>query len=272
MTIDTGPDARSRPSGGLGRRSRGCGAAARRRRSPRAPRRRRQFPNAATLETRSWGSEPWSRFPAGSRVAVDSPLRRAQVLARRGDLDLVLATSADSEESENRVTSLASLEDPEDAVELFQIDDWPTAPGQGGLVLLTRKKEERLVASVDHRPSRLAILAELGVLARVGAESAPHLAAHALFDDGLLFLSARLYRAGRERSRDEFARALSRGLRRIRSSDLAKRVADELLAYARDRPEAARGMARCWFLAAASGATGSPRSCAATVVCRWSLR
>jgi hydroxymethylbilane synthase len=175
------------------------------------------------------GTATLDALPPGSRVTVDSPLRRAQVLSRRSDLDLVFAMPADAEGSGNRVTSLASLEDPEDADELFQIDDWPTAPGQGGLVLLTRKKDERLVTSVDHRPSRLAILAELGVLARVGPSLAPLLAAHALFDDGLLFLSARVYRpdgSGQVTS----SHALYPEDSKDPVGDIATRVADELLA------------------------------------------
>jgi hydroxymethylbilane synthase len=151
------------------------------------------------------------------------------VLSRRGDLDAVLEALADADDSPNRVASLASLEDPEDAVELFQIDEWPTAPGQGGLVLLTRAKEERLVTGVDHRPSRLAILAELAVLARVGPSLAPGLAAHALFDDGLLFLSARIYQAdgtGHVTS----SHALYPEDSKDPVGDLAARVADELMA------------------------------------------
>lgn len=177
------------------------------------------FVGVATLEA----------LPAGSRVWVDSPLRRAQVLNRRADLDLALGAPVDSGEPGNHVTSLASLEDPEDADELFQIDDWPTAPGQGGLVLLTRKKEERLVTNADHRPSHLAILAELGVLARVGPDVAPHLAAHALFDDGLLFLSARIYRADGS-GHVTSSHALYPEDAKDPVGDLATRVADELMA------------------------------------------
>jgi hydroxymethylbilane synthase len=175
------------------------------------------------------GTGTLESLPAGTRVSVDSALRRAQVLSRRGDLDAVLEALADADDSPNRVASLASLEDPEDAVELFQIDEWPTAPGQGGLVLLTRAKEERLVTGVDHRPSRLAILAELAVLARVGPSLAPGLAAHALFDDGLLFLSARIYQAdgtGHVTS----SHALYPEDSKDPVGDLAARVADELMA------------------------------------------
>ena len=172
-------------------------------------------------------------LPVGSRVAVDSRLRRAQVLARRDDLDVILTAPVEFDGADNRVTSLASLEDPEDAVELFQIDDWPTAPGQGGLVLLTRRGEERRVAGVDHRASRLALLAELGVLARLGASFAPTLAAHALFDDGLLFLSARVYRSdGSEHVTS--SHALYPEDVKDPIDDLASRVADELLARGAD--------------------------------------
>jgi hydroxymethylbilane synthase len=175
------------------------------------------------------GSGTLESLPAGSRVAVDSRLRRAQVLARRDDLDVVLAAPDQFDGADNRVTSLASLDDPEDAVELFQIDDWPTAPGQGGLVLLTRRGEERLVTAVDHRASRLALLAELGVLARLGASFAPTLAAHALFDDGLLFLSARVYRSdGSEHVTSSHALYPEDAEDPI--DDVASRVADELLA------------------------------------------
>ncbi len=51
----------------------------------------------------------------------------------------------------------------------------------------------RRVTALDHRASRLATTAERGVLARLEAGCAAPVAAHALLEDGLLFLTATVY-------------------------------------------------------------------------------
>jgi hydroxymethylbilane synthase len=173
------------------------------------------------------GSATLAALPAGARVAVDNELRRAEVREHRPDLAVELHPDPETAGLDAYVISLAALEDPEDAVELFQLDAWPTSPGQGALVLLTRRGDERSVAEVDHRASRLAVMAELGVRDRLGPDRAAALGAHALLDDGLLFLSARLYRA--ESGYVTSSHALYPEDSKDPAGDLAERVAAELV-------------------------------------------
>lgn len=174
-------------------------------------------------------------LPEGAKVGTGSPRRRAQLLARRPDLDVVdLRGNVDTrlgrvgaEDPARRldavVLAAAGLErlGRLDAVtEFLGIDGWPTAPAQGALAVEVRdldkldqrgdldkldqrggadqrgdldKLDRQKIAKLDHRPSRLAAEAERGVLARLEAGCSAPVAAHALLDDGLLFLSGRVY-------------------------------------------------------------------------------
>ena len=185
-----------------------------------------------------------AELPAGARIGTGSPRRRAQLLARRSDLDIVDVRG-------NVDTRLARVgsDDPErhlDAVvlaaagldrlgrldaitEYFGIDPWPTAPAQGALAVETRAGDEKSVAKVDHKPSRMTAEAERAVLALLEAGCSAPIGAHAILDDGLLFLSARVYREdGGEQLTSSHALYPEDAGDPI--GELAKRVADELLA------------------------------------------
>lgn len=194
-------------------------------------------------------------LPQGARVGTGSPRRRAQLLERRPDLDIVdlrgnvdtrlgRVGSTDAERHLDAVVlAAAGLDrlDRLDAVtEFFGIDGWPTAPAQGALAIEVRSgsgagsaagRDElgRQLAKLDHRPSHLAAAAERGVLARLEAGCSAPIAAHALLDDGLLFLSARVYAADGT-SRLTSSHALYPEDVAHPAADLAERVADELLA------------------------------------------
>ena len=183
-------------------------------------------------------------LPAGSRVGTGSPRRRAQLLSRRSDLEVVeLRGNVDtrlgrvgSEDADRHldavVLAAAGLErlGRLDAVtEYFGIDDWPTAPAQGALAVETRAGDAKPVAKVDHKPSRLTAEAERAVLALLEAGCAAPVGAHANLDDGLLFLSARVYREdGGEYLTSSHALYPEDSIDPI--GELAKRVTDELLA------------------------------------------
>ena len=77
--------------------------------------------------------------------------------------------------------------------EYLDLDAWPTAPAQGALAIEVRRGEEHLVRAIDHTPTRAAAEAERGVLARLEAGCSAPVGAHALIEDELLFLSARVY-------------------------------------------------------------------------------
>jgi hydroxymethylbilane synthase len=201
-------------------------------------------------------------LPAGARVGTGSPRRRAQLLSRRADLDVVDvrgnvdtrlarvgAEGADDIEPDRRLDAvvlaaagLDRLHRLDAITEFFGIDGWPTAPAQGALAIETRTGDERSVAKLDHRPSRVTVEAERAVLALLEAGCAAPIGAHAILDDGLLFLSARVYRA----DGGDFltsAHALYPEDSRDPVGDLAQRVTDELLAggAAELAPLAARG-------------------------------
>jgi hydroxymethylbilane synthase len=148
-------------------------------------------------------------LPAGARVGTGSPRRRAQLLARRPDLE-VLQISGDVASRLARLKGEGAGPDDLDAVvlaaagldrldhlaavtEFLGIDAWPTAPAQGSLAVEVRRGDEKSVSKIDHRPSRLAAEAERGILSRLSAQPSAPIGTHALLDDGLLFLTARVY-------------------------------------------------------------------------------
>ncbi len=180
-------------------------------------------------------------LPAGARVGTGSPRRRAQLAALRPDLELVdirgnidsrldrLATTDPARALDAVVLAAAGLDRIgrlAAASELLPLEDWPTAPAQGALAIETRTGDERLVARLDHADTRLAVEAERGVLARLEAGCAAPIGAHAFVEDGLLFLSARVYRPdGGAFVTSSHAMAVDADA----AADISARVADELL-------------------------------------------
>jgi hydroxymethylbilane synthase len=144
-------------------------------------------------------------LPAGARVGTGSPRRRAQLLARRADLDVVdlrgnvdtrLGKVADSGELDAVILAAAGLSrlGRLDAVsDYLPIASWPTAPGQGAVAIEVRVGEEKSVAALDHKTTRITVEAERLVLALLEAGCAAPVGVNAFVDDGLLFLSARVY-------------------------------------------------------------------------------
>ncbi|MES1212073.1 MAG: hydroxymethylbilane synthase [Leifsonia sp.] len=183
-------------------------------------------------------------LPDGARVGTGSPRRRAQLLARRpalevvelrGNVDTRLArVGADDAERRLDAVVLAAagldrLGRLDAATELFGIDGWPTAPAQGALAVETRVGDAKSVAKVDHTPSRLTAETERAVLAALEAGCSAPIGAHAILDDGLLFLSARVYALdGGEQITSSHALYPEDSPDPAR--ELAHRVADELLA------------------------------------------
>ena len=177
-------------------------------------------------------------LPEGARVGTGSPRRKAQVLSRRPDLTV--------EDIRGNVdTRLGKVSDELDAVilaaaglarlgrldavtDFFGIDGWPTAPGQGAVAIEVRSGEEKLVAALDHKGTRTVVEAEREVLALLEAGCAAPVGVNAFVDDGLLFLSARVYSLdGTERLTSSHALYLSDV--KQPGSELAARVARELL-------------------------------------------
>lgn len=181
-------------------------------------------------------------LPAGATVGTGSPRRRAQLLSRRPDLNVadlrgnvdtrLGKVAAGSGEGLDAIilaaAGLARLGRLEAVTEYLSLDGWPTAPGQGALAIEVRAGEEATVSALDHRPTRTIVEAEREVLALLEAGCAAPVGAHAFIEDGLLFLSARVY------ALDGSARLTSSHALYLSDVDdpgsqLAARVARELL-------------------------------------------
>jgi hydroxymethylbilane synthase len=144
-------------------------------------------------------------LPEGARVGTGSPRRVAQLLALRPDLEIVdirgnvdtrLARVRDGDLDAVVLASagLARLGRLDAASELFALDIWPTAPGQGALAIEIREGDSiPELLSIEHTATRTAVLAERSVLAALEAGCAAPIGAIATVSGDLLELSATVY-------------------------------------------------------------------------------
>lgn len=148
-------------------------------------------------------------LPPGAKVGTGSPRRVAQLLARRPDLEVVdirgnvdtrlgKVASGELDAVVLAAAGLGRLGRLDVVTEFCGLDGWPTAPGQGSLAVEIRIDSDpvvrKAVASINHRPTQVNVSAEREVLRILEAGCAAPIGAHALVDDGLIFLSARVYR------------------------------------------------------------------------------
>ncbi|MBH0007931.1 hydroxymethylbilane synthase [Salinibacterium sp. SWN1162] len=179
-------------------------------------------------------------LPAGARVGTGSPRRQAQLRSRRPDLEVVdIRGNIDSRldkvtngELDAVILAAAGLDRAGRAAaitEYLGISGWPTAPGQGALAIEVRDGDEKLVRVLDHKPSRTKTEAERYVLAMLDAGCSAPLGAHAVIDDGLIFLDARVYALDGSRYVTS-SHALYVNDVEDPAREVAQRVADELLA------------------------------------------
>ena len=184
-------------------------------------------------------------LPPGAKVGTGSPRRAAQLRARRSDLTVVdLRGNVDSRLRRIvpgdldalilAAAGLLRLGRASEITEYLSLDDWPVAPGQGALALETREGEEHLVAALDDRDSRTMVDSEREVLRLLEAGCSAPIGTQSIIDDGLLFLTARVYRPdGSESISSSHAIALEGGesdSAEAPAFEVAGRVADELLA------------------------------------------
>jgi hydroxymethylbilane synthase len=178
-------------------------------------------------------------LPEGATVGTGSPRRRAQLLKRRPDLAvadirgnvdtrLSKVASGELEAVVLAAAGLSRLGRLDAVTEFFGIDGWPTAPGQGAVAVEVRAGEEKLVSSLDHKSTRTLVEAEREVLALLEAGCAAPVGVNAFVDDGLLFLSARLYSLDGSTSLTS-SHALYLADVKQPGSELAVRVSRELL-------------------------------------------
>ncbi|MET1044719.1 MAG: hydroxymethylbilane synthase [Microbacteriaceae bacterium] len=179
-------------------------------------------------------------LPQGARVGTGSPRRQAQLRSRRPDVEVLdirgnvdtrlgRVASGDLDAVILSVAGLTRLGRTEAITEYLDLSSWPTAPGQGALALEVRAGEEKLVAALDHGPTRTMVEAERGVLNRLEAGCAAPIGASAMIEDGMLFVSARVYRPdGTGHLTSSHALYVSDSTEP--SVEVSNRIADELLA------------------------------------------
>ena len=177
-------------------------------------------------------------LPEGAKVGTGSPRRRAQLLKRRPDLEVVdIRGNVDTRLGKIGVdldavllaaAGLSRLGRLDAVTEYLGIDGWPTAPGQGAVAIEVRAGEEKLVSALDHKNTRILVEAERKVLALLEAGCAAPVGANAFIDDGLLFLSARVYSLDGSQTLTS-SHALYVADSTQPGDDAAERVAKELL-------------------------------------------
>ena len=153
-------------------------------------------------------------LPRGGRVGTGSPRRAAQIRAARPDLDVVdirgnvgtrldraLGPEADLDAVVLAYAGLARLGRTEVVTEALDVDVVAPAPGQGALAVEVRTADivadpstgsahslAEAIHLLDHRPTRLAVLAERSVLARLEAGCAAPVGAYATVSGDVLRL------------------------------------------------------------------------------------
>ncbi|MBE7699792.1 hydroxymethylbilane synthase [Oerskovia sp. Sa1BUA8] len=163
-------------------------------------------------------------LPRGARVGTGSPRRAAQLLAVRPDLEVLdirgnvdtrlaraLGPDADLDAVVLAYAGLSRLGRLDAVTEVIDVRVMAPAPGQGALGVEVRTADlsplssfdllpdggtnrpldlADVVAGLDHLPTRLAVLAERALLARLEAGCAAPVGAHAVVEDDEIRLSA----------------------------------------------------------------------------------
>ena len=139
-------------------------------------------------------------LPAGARVGTSSPRRKAQLLAARGDFEILDVRG-------NIGTRLRRLKDgtyqaivlaaaglirlglEKEVTEFISTNTMLPAVGQGALAVEAKETDEEtigLLSKIDDKPSRIAVEAERAFAHELGADCKTPIAAHARFESGKL--------------------------------------------------------------------------------------
>jgi len=138
----------------------------------------REDPRDCVVVNRGTGAEGLDDLPAGSRVGTSSLRRRAQLRARRPDLEVVelrgnVPTRLKKVESGTvhaailAAAGLIRLEAQQRIAMFLEPPDWLPAPGQGAIAIQIRTDSSLrdVFAALNHRPTALATRAERAFLA-----------------------------------------------------------------------------------------------------------
>jgi hydroxymethylbilane synthase len=138
----------------------------------------REDPRDCVVINRVTGAEGLDDLPAGSRVGTSSLRRRAQLVARRPDLEVVelrgnVPTRLKKVETGKvhaailAAAGLIRLEAQQRIAMFLEPPDWLPAPGQGAIAIQIAGNSplRDILASLDHEPTSLATRAERAFLA-----------------------------------------------------------------------------------------------------------
>ncbi len=139
----------------------------------------REDPRDVVVVNRVTGAEGLDDLPPGSRVGTSSLRRRAQLIARRPDLEVVelrgnVPTRLNKVETGKvhaailAAAGLIRLEAQQRIAMFLEPPDWLPAAGQGAIAVQIRSEDSRmreLLASLDHKPTSIATRAERAFLA-----------------------------------------------------------------------------------------------------------
>jgi hydroxymethylbilane synthase len=139
----------------------------------------REDPRDVLVVNRQTGAENLEDLPRGSRVGTSSLRRRAQLLARRPDLEVVelrgnVPTRLSKVERGTvhaailAAAGLIRLEVQRRITTFLEPPEWLPAPGQGAIAIQARSDDTRIAAMLgplDHEPTSIATRAERAFLA-----------------------------------------------------------------------------------------------------------
>jgi hydroxymethylbilane synthase len=139
----------------------------------------REDPRDVLVVNRAMGADSLDELPAGSRVGTSSLRRRAQLHARRPDLEVVelrgnVPTRLNKVETGKvhaailAAAGLIRLEVQQRITAFLDPPDWLPAAGQGAIAIQIRSEDARiraLLSPLDHEPTSIATRAERAFLA-----------------------------------------------------------------------------------------------------------
>lgn len=166
------------------------------------------LPRAASQD--AWVSSAYAsigELPVGARVGTASIRRTCQLKAVRQDLNILICRGnvntrlkkLDEGQFDALILAAAGLErlSFEHRVRMkLPLEEFLPAAGQGAIGVVCRESDalmKQRLAALESLPTRAAVVAERALSRALGGSCKMPLAAHARFENGRIFLEARLY-------------------------------------------------------------------------------